>query len=153
MKNESLKTAVASVLALLGNVISRLAMPFTVLCLLMAADYCTGLIKSKQKASLCSRTGLKGILKKLGYIAAVMAAAGVDYTVSFLSSAIGEGAKFNAVFTLLVIFWLIINECISILENLVVIGVPLPSFLLKVAKKLKTEVEKNGEEKNDGQKL
>lgn len=37
--------------------------------------------------------------------------------------------------------WFIINECISILENLAVIGIPLPSFLVKIVHKLKITVE------------
>ncbi len=112
----------------------------------MAADYLTGIIKSKQLNTVCSRTGLKGILKKLGYVAAVIAAAGVDYTVYCISRSIGESADFKPVFMLLLMFWLIINECISILENLSAIGVPLPGFLLKLAKSLKNNVEKKGDE-------
>lgn len=146
MKNETLKTVLAYGLAVLGSVTKRLALPFCVLCVLMAADYLTGVLKSKQQRTVCSRTGLKGILKKLGYAAAVIAAAGVDYTVYCISYNIGENAAFKPVFMLMLLFWLIINECISILENLSAIGVPLPDFLLKLAKGLKNNVEKKGEE-------
>ncbi len=116
----------------------------------MAADYLTGVIKSKQQRTVCSRTGLKGILKKLGYVAAVIAAAGVDYTVYYVSDSIGENAAFKPVFMLMLMFWLIINECISILENLSAIGVPLPDFLLKVAQSLKNNVEQKGDGKVEG---
>ncbi len=146
MKTESLKSILVSALAVIAAVIKKLALPFSVLCVLMAADYCTGLIKSKQAGTVCSRTGLKGILKKLGYICAVIAAAGVDYTVYYFSAGIGEGLSFRPVFMLLLIFWLITNECISILENLNAMGVPLPAFLLKVAKTLKNNVDKKGDE-------
>ena len=44
-------------------------------------------------------------------------------------------------FGLPVTIWLGINELISILENLGSIGVPLPKFLLKIIKKLKTTTE------------
>ena len=107
----------------------------------MAADYCTGIAKSKQAGMLCSRTGLKGIIKKLCYGAAVIAATGVDYTVCYVGSAFEEDIGFKGIFVLLTVFWLIINECISILENLSAIGVPLPSFLTSVAKKLKSNIE------------
>lgn len=110
----------------------------------MAADYLTGLIKSKQQRTVCSRTGLKGILKKLGYLAAVVAASGVDYTVCYVSEGLGEHFGFKPIFMLLLMFWLIINESISILENLSAIGVPLPTFLMKMANTLKTNVEKKG---------
>ena len=48
-------------------------------------------------------------------------------------------------FGLLVTIWLVLNECISILENISQIGVPLPSFLLALAKKLKKTTEEKGE--------
>ena len=42
----------------------------------------------------------------------------------------------------LVTVWLIINELISILENLGAVGVPLPGFLQKLIKRLKQTVDK-----------
>ena len=42
---------------------------------------------------------------------------------------------------LLVVIWLIINELISILENLATIGVPLPTFLFKLVGRLKIVAE------------
>ena len=41
--------------------------------------------------------------------------------------------------------WLVLNECISILENISEIGVPLPAFLLKIIEKLEKTVEDTGE--------
>ena len=49
-------------------------------------------------------------------------------------------------FGLLVTIWLILNECISILENISEIGVPLPSFLVALIQKLKKTTENKGEE-------
>ena len=50
------------------------------------------------------------------------------------------------VISLLVVTWLIVNESISILENLVLIGVPFPSFLSRIVQRLKTSVEQKGEQ-------
>ena len=41
----------------------------------------------------------------------------------------------------LVAVWLIINEIISILENVGDIGVPLPGFLTKIVQGLKSKIE------------
>ena len=49
-------------------------------------------------------------------------------------------------FGLLVTIWLVLNECISILENISQIGVPLPSFLVALIEKLKSTTENKGEE-------
>ena len=49
------------------------------------------------------------------------------------------------------ICWLIINELISILENVAAIGGPVPEFLKALLGKLKTATEeKAGGEKHDG---
>lgn len=50
---------------------------------------------------------------------------------------------------MLVTIWLIINELISILENLGSIGVPLPKFLLTIIKKLKTTTENKVESEDE----
>ena len=43
-------------------------------------------------------------------------------------------------FAVLVAVWLIINELISVLENLSRIGVPIPNFLKKIINKLKMTI-------------
>ena len=50
------------------------------------------------------------------------------------------------IFALPVIIWLVINECISILENVAECGAPVPEFLMKAIGKIKDKVE---EENND----
>jgi phage-related holin len=50
---------------------------------------------------------------------------------------------------MLVTIWLIINEMISILENLSKIGVPIPEFLKKIIGRLKNTVEKTETGKED----
>ena len=42
---------------------------------------------------------------------------------------------------MLVAVWLIINELISILENLTQIGVPMPAFLARLVRRLKISAE------------
>lgn len=141
MKTQVAKLSISAVLAAIGSVCSELAVPFFVLCALMVSDYITGMVKSWQKGTLCSRTGVKGIVKKLCYGLAVVAAIGVDYVINTISGSFGYELKIQPFFALLCTIWLIINECISILENLIEIGIPMPEFLVKVAKRLKNGVE------------
>ncbi|NLK39237.1 MAG: phage holin family protein [Clostridiales bacterium] len=44
-------------------------------------------------------------------------------------------------FGMLVCVWLIINEILSVLENLSAIGVPMPAFLTKITGGLKVTIE------------
>jgi len=147
MKTQMAKLGISAVLAAVAAVCKELFFPFTVLCVLMTADYVTGMIKSWQKGKLCSQSGIKGFVKKLCYGIAVIAAIGVDYVVVTISTGFGYDINVHPYFALLCTVWLIINECISILENLSEMGVPMPAFLIKTAKRLKNNVEEkeNGE--------
>lgn len=61
-------------------------------------------------------------------------------TISFTAANIT--VNYNMWFGLLVAVWLIINEMISILENLSKLGVPIPEFLTKIIKRLKNSAER-----------
>ena len=120
-----------------------IALPVALLILVMAADYATGMTNAWIKGEISSRTGIKGIVKKLCYLMLVAVAVVVDWVVFGTMSALGLAPELT-VFGLTVTVWLIINEIISILENLSDIGVPLPEFFRRSLSKLKLNVENKG---------
>ncbi len=102
---------------------------FITLIVLIVIDYLTGVIKAIIDKNLSSKIGIKGILKKFGYIFVVMVSVLFDYMV---------GDKQSAIRTLTIYFF-ISNEAISILENWAKIGLPLPKKLILVFKELKND--------------
>ena len=122
-----------------------LAIPLIVLFVFMVFDYVTGMYKAMENGELSSRIGIEGIFKKLFVVVAM----GVDYLIYSGLLAVNVNLSYNVYFGILVTIWLIINEMISILENLSSIGVPMPSFLIKIVKKLKITVDKESEDNND----
>jgi phage-related holin len=62
---------------------------------------------------------------------------------------VGIGIEMSYYLGLIVTIWLIINECISVLENLGEIGVPLPPFLMRAINKLKKHLEDKGGNDNE----
>ena len=104
------------------------------LLILMVLDYITGICKSIVNKKVNSIIGLKGIIKKVGYLILV--------ALSFLlDGVVGDtGAIRN-----LVVYFFVANEGISILENWGAMGLPLPSKILEVLEQLKKE---NGGHKN-----
>ena len=102
---------------------------FITLIVLIVIDYLTGVIKAIIDKNLSSKIGIKGILKKFGYIFVVMVSVLFDYMV---------GDKQSAIRTL-TIYFIISNEAISILENWAKIGLPLPKKLILVFKELKND--------------
>ena len=111
----------------------------------MVVDYGTGMAKAWSAGELCSRTGIRGILKKVGYLVIVAVAMGADYLLRYGLDQVGVHINIEFLIAAIVIVWLIINELISILENVAAIGAPVPEFLLKLIEKLKTVTEKQAE--------
>lgn len=118
-----------------------IAIPLIVLTAVMLVDYITGMVVAYTKAELSSRKGLRGIFKKIGYFCLVAVGITTDYIICSALSSIGITSEVTMVFGLIVTIWLIINELISILENLTKLEVPIPDFLVKVISRLKNSVE------------
>ena len=87
-------------------------------------------------------------LKKLGYLALVGVAGVVDWLVRYGLAQTGVEVTFQFLVAAIVIVWLIINELLSILENVAAIGGPVPAFLQKLLGRLKNAVEKKAEDEN-----
>lgn len=118
-----------------------IAIPLIVLTAVMLVDYITGMVAAYTKAELSSRKGLRGIFKKIGYFCLVAVGITTDYIICSALSSIGITSEVTMVFGLIVTIWLIINELISILENLTKLEVPIPDFLVTVISRLKNSVE------------
>lgn len=142
----TVKAIISAAIAALACYLGTLLVPLVMLIVVMLLDYITGMTKAWITSTLSSRTGVKGIVKKLLYFVAVCVAMICDWLiVSGLAAAGVDGINFVFI-SVLVIVWLVLNELISILENLAAIGVPLPSFLLKLIHRLKISTEKSGED-------
>lgn len=116
-----------------------LSVPIIILIILMVCDYITGMANAYINHTLSSRTGIKGIIKKLCYFFAVIASMGIDWVISLL----GIYVENNCMIAMIVTIWLIINEIISILENLKKVGVPVPKFLYGVIERLKISADEH----------
>ena len=140
MKNEtSVMAILAAALGALCSYASALVVPLAVLIAVMLADYASGMAKAWSAGKLCSKTGLRGIL--------VGVAGVVDWLVRYGLTQVGVEVSFQFLMAAMVIVWLIINELISILENVAALGGPVPGFLRKLLTRLKVAVEtKAGEE-------
>lgn len=141
---DKLKALISAAVAGLLAYTRVILIPLALLIVMMTVDYISGISAAYIKGELSSRTGLKGIVKKLGYIGVVIVAAVMDWVIYSGLRGVGIGIEMSYYLGLIVTIWLIINECISVLENLGEIGVPLPPFLMKAINKLKKHLEDKG---------
>lgn len=148
MKENVFKALLAVIVGGLTAYFREIAIPLVILIVVMITDYASGMIKAWINAELSSKTGIKGIVKKVCYLLVVCVAAVVDWLLASGLAKIGINVEINYLFGVIVSIWLIINELISILENLATIGVPLPKFLVKIVRKLKITVETKAEKED-----
>jgi len=99
-----------------------------ILITVIVLDYVTGVFKAIYNKKINSSVGLKGIIKKLGYLIIVAVAVILD-RISGNTGAIRT----------LVIYFFVANEGISILENWGGMGLPLPQKIFDVLEQLKNE--------------
>lgn len=112
---------------------------FKALIFMMAVDYATGWIKAIYLKELSSAAGFKGIAKKIMILCLVSICHIIDVHV------IGDKSIIMSAATMFYIG----NEGISILENAVQIGIPVPQILKKTLKQLS---DKEKEENNENSK-
>lgn len=141
MKDNIIQATVSVALGALAAYFNVLLVPLTILIVVMIIDYATGMTSAWKSGELESKTGLIGILKKVSYLVLVAVGGVVDYLISVGLAAADVEISITYCCGLIVCVWLIINELISILENLSELGTPIPKFLVNIVRRLKNTVE------------
>ena len=150
MKLTVMKIGAATLLASAAAYFGTLSVPLCTLLFAMLLDYLTGMIKAYVTSQLCSRTGIKGILKKVCYMAMVAVGVVADYLLESALTAAAVDLPVQIFCGILVCVWLIINELISVLENLAIIGVPGFPALEKLLGRLRNTVSSCTDDPADG---
>ncbi len=145
MNNSYVRIGLAALLGGISAYLGIVAIPLVLLLILMLIDYGTGIAAAWMTGTLSSRESIFGILKKVGYLAVIAVGMTCDFLIEYALSTIGQEITVSYVVGLVIIIWLILNECISILENLSEMGVPFPRFLDGVVDRLKIVTEKQME--------
>ncbi len=136
------KAGVTGVFGILTGIFGVLAIPIFLLVLSNIIDYATGILASKFRGQqITSYKGIRGITKKVCMWLLIVVGAILDELIRYSTAQIGLIIPTTFIFACVVAIWLICNELISILENIKDIGVPLPDFLLKFTKNIKSQIE------------
>ena len=146
MKNNYLnhvKVFITGVTGFLSSKLGVLYVPFVLLLISNGIDYATGLMASPKRGDgINSYRGIEGIAKKVSMWLLVVVGAIIDELLKYSAETLGFTIPFHFLAACVVSIWLVCNEIISILENMVDIGINLPSFLMPLVKNLKTYTEK-----------
>lgn len=104
---------------------------FAIFLLLNVFDWITGWIKSKKTGKISSKAGLWGIMKKFGYWMLIIASFSITAGFTELGSILGMDLGVTTLLGWFVLASLLVNEARSICENLVEMGINVPTILVK----------------------
>ena len=144
------KIGVTALLSALFAWLGIIAVPFLLLVLLQLIDYGTGLAAAKYRSEkISSYKSFRGIVKKVCMWLLVVVGGVMDWLITYAANNIGIHIGVSFVCAIIVCAWLMCNEIISVLENMIDIGVKMPPFLLKLAKRIKGDIEKRADTEED----
>lgn len=106
-------------------------MAIEILLWMIVLDYLTGVFKAIFNKKLNSEVGIKGVIKKVGYLIIVAVAVMLDRIIG------DTGAIRN-----IVIFFFVANEGISLVENWVAMGLPMPQVIIDTLEQIKQKGDK-----------
>ncbi len=133
---------VTAVVSALMSWMGILAVPVFMMVGCNVIDYITGLLAVPYRTeTVSSYKGIRGIIKKVCQWLLVLVGAWIDILVNYAIECAGIEFSLPFVVATIVAVWLVVNEIISILENMLDIGVRMPPFLLPIVKYIRKQVE------------
>ena len=143
MKNaDKLKVWFVTVFTAFNSLLGSLAVPFYILVGANVVDYVTGICAAVYRGEkVSSEVGFHGIAKKVCMWLLVMVGYVLDYCIVAVGRTMNVDIATGCLVSVAVVFWLLANEIISILENISDIGTPLPPFLLKLVELVRDKTE------------
>ncbi|MBQ9845787.1 MAG: phage holin family protein [Oscillospiraceae bacterium] len=143
---DRIKVFFVTIFTLVHGWLGVLAVPFIFLVATNIVDYVTGIAAAAKRGErISSSVGFWGIVKKIFMWLLVFVGYVVDYAIEAISTTMHIDINVGGIVALAVIFWLMVNELISILENIHDVGVPLPPFLVKLVDYIKEKTEETAD--------
>lgn len=126
---------VGGIITAVSHALGGWSLALQTLLILIALDYITGILKALYQKKLNSEVGVKGIVRKVGFLFIVAVS-------NYIDQLLGHS---GALYTLVVYFF-VANEGISIIENWGAMDLPIPKKLKNVLAQLKQRNDEEDEE-------
>ena len=135
------KVLLTTFLGALSSFMGVLFLPVILMVFANIIDYATGIMASNARGEeISSYKSIKGIYKKVGMWLLVLTAWIMDMTINYSISTFGIQLNIPAVASFqwptaiacIMSVWIVVNEIISIVENIRAMGTEVPAFMDKV---------------------
>ena len=144
---DKLKLALATVGGVFATLTEQYALIFACVVIVIVFDVVTGLIQSKVTGvPWNSKKGAIGFWKKLGLLAALFFGVFMDYFIPVALGVVSISLPFNCPFGLIIGVYIVLNESISICENLYHINSQaVPSWVIRLLKNTSDKLNQTNE--------
>ena len=147
---DKIKIAIIGFFAVVTSWLGTLAIPVYILVACNVIDYVTGITSAcVRKEQVSSYKGILGIAKKVFMYLLIVVGVFIDLMLQYMFKNLNIPISLPFIVGCIVACWLVLNEMLSILENLSEIGVPMPPFLMPLVERIKGTVEKKGDDVKD----
>ena len=125
-----------------GFVVNSISIPMIILLVLMILDYILGITAAvKTEKKFDKSIALWGIVKKIGYAVVILFAIFIDLLLSQGISELNWNLPYKPIFAIVTTIYLCGLEFFSGCRHLIVLGVPVPKFLIKFSNFLSEKAE------------
>lgn len=142
MELNTAKLTIATVCGLFAAWFGRVWELLALVLIVIILDYLTGLLAGRANEGLNSKRATQGIYKKVGFLCLLVLGFFLDVAFNhFISRGFSFQMPFELPIGLIISVWIVVTEAISICENLGRLGVPIPSWLMKLLKKTQKNID------------
>lgn len=141
--NEKMKWALSVIAGAGATFFKQYHIMIMLVVIVICFDTITGLVKAKATGQgLNSKKGTQGFFKKISLLVALFFGFFLDFALPYFLTQINIGVDFNMPFGLIICFYIVINEAISITENLYATNPSaMPKWMGKLLNKAKDEID------------
>lgn len=108
-------------------------------------DFVTGLINANIKGEVSSEIGRRGFFKKIALLVCLFFGFFLDFVIPYMCSQISVKIPFETPFGLIICFYIVLNECISICENLYACNPGImPKWIVRILQSAKEQIDNEG---------
>lgn len=139
---EKIKWAVSVLLGFLGSFTQQYSLMILLVCIAIVFDFLTGLVKAKIEEKISSQTGTKGFFKKISLLVCLFFGFFLDYAIPYMLSCVNISLAYDTPFGMIISFYIVLNECISIAENLYACNPDImPKWIVKFLLQAKNKID------------
>lgn len=138
---DKVKTSVATITAAFFSFFGLLAVPLLLLLPCQLIDWATGIAAAKFNGETVTSTrSLTGIIKKVSMYILIFVGWALDMLIAYAITNLNIEFVLPNIMACIVAIWLVLNELISITENVAILGINVP-FLTPIMHLIKDKVE------------